>query len=200
VVKQIAYDSFGNVLSDTNPSFTVPFGFAGGLHDRDTGLVRFGYRDYDPDVGRWTAKDPIGFVGGDTDLYGYILNDPVNAADPYGLQKFLIKQFVQRTARALSNIYLSQIDPAGRRIISAGIGGAAGGAVAGALVGTPALGVGAAPSALGGAIIGLSGGLLMQTSLEAAGLGQAIEDFTDKMIQYLIDAIDDDSKEPPGCP
>jgi RHS repeat-associated protein len=62
----------------------VPFGFAGGLHDRDTGLVRFGLRDYDPDTGRWTAKDPIGFAGGDTDLYGYCLNDPINLVDPYG--------------------------------------------------------------------------------------------------------------------
>jgi RHS repeat-associated protein len=54
------------------------------LHDRDTGLIRFGYRDYDPDVGRWTAKDPIRFAGGDTDLYGYVLNNPVNLIDPEG--------------------------------------------------------------------------------------------------------------------
>jgi len=86
VVKRIDYDSFGNIIEDTNPTFEIPFGFAGGLHDRDTGLVRFGYRDYDPDVGRWTAKDPILFYGGDTDLYGYCLNDPVNAIDPYGLR------------------------------------------------------------------------------------------------------------------
>ena len=85
VVKRITYDSFGNVLEDTNPSFTMPFGFAGGLHDRDTGLVRFGYRDYDPEVGRWTAKDPIGFAGGDTDLYGYVLNAPENVVDVNGL-------------------------------------------------------------------------------------------------------------------
>ena len=71
--------------SDTNPTFGIPFGFAGGLHDRDTGLVRFGFRDYDPDIGRRTAKDPIGFAGGDTDLYGYVLNDPVNLIDPFGL-------------------------------------------------------------------------------------------------------------------
>lgn len=63
----------------------MPFGFAGGLHDKNTGLVRFGFRDYDPDVGRWTAKDPILFAGGDTDLYGYVLNDPVNLIDPEGL-------------------------------------------------------------------------------------------------------------------
>ena len=85
VLKRIEYDSFSNIIEDTNPSFTIPFGFAGGLHDRDTGFVRFGYRDYDPDVGRWTAKDPIGFAGWDTDLYGYVLNNPVNAVDPYGL-------------------------------------------------------------------------------------------------------------------
>jgi hypothetical protein len=43
----------GNVTSDTNPGFQ-PFGFAGGLYDRDTGFVRFGRRDFDPLVGRWT--------------------------------------------------------------------------------------------------------------------------------------------------
>jgi RHS repeat-associated protein len=84
IVKRVDYDSFGNLLSDSNPSFTIPFGFAGGLHDPDTNLVRFGYRDYDPDVGRWTAKDPIFFAGGDADLFGYCLGDPVNWVDPKG--------------------------------------------------------------------------------------------------------------------
>jgi RHS repeat-associated protein len=51
VVKNIDYDSFGNIINDTDPDFYLPFGFAGGLYDRDTGLVRFGYRDYDPDIG-----------------------------------------------------------------------------------------------------------------------------------------------------
>jgi RHS repeat-associated protein len=86
VVKGISYDTFGNIIADTNPSFEIPFGFAGGLHDRDTGLVRFGFRDYDPETGRWTAKDPIGFAGGDTDLYGYCLNDSLNWVDPLGLE------------------------------------------------------------------------------------------------------------------
>ena len=53
--------------------------------------MRFGYRDYDPDVGRWTAKDPIFFAGGNTDLFGYCLNDPVNTIDPLGL--FSFKEF-----------------------------------------------------------------------------------------------------------
>jgi len=46
---------------------------------------RFGARDMDPETGRWTAKDPIGFAGGDSNLYGYVLGDPVNWVDPTGL-------------------------------------------------------------------------------------------------------------------
>jgi RHS repeat-associated protein len=84
ITKRIDYDSFGNIINDTNPGFTIPFGFAGGLHDIDTGLVRFGARDYDPTIGRWTAKDPIDFAGGDINLYGYVLNNPVNFVDPLG--------------------------------------------------------------------------------------------------------------------
>jgi RHS repeat-associated protein len=84
IVKRIDYDSFGNIIADTNPSFSVPFGFAGGLHDWDTGLVRFGARDYSPELGRFVAKDPIDFAGGDTNLYAYVTNDPINFNGPVG--------------------------------------------------------------------------------------------------------------------
>jgi RHS repeat-associated protein len=84
-IKRVDYDSFGNIISGSNPSFAIPFGFAGGLHDPDTKLVRFGYRDYMPEIGKWTAKDPILFAGGDSNLYGYVQNDPVNFVDPEGL-------------------------------------------------------------------------------------------------------------------
>jgi RHS repeat-associated protein len=83
VAQEMAYDSYGNVLSDNNPGFQ-PFGFAGGLYDQDTKLTRFGARDYDAQTGRWTAKDPIKFSGGDSNIYGYVLNDPVNAIDANG--------------------------------------------------------------------------------------------------------------------
>jgi RHS repeat-associated protein len=85
VVKRLDYDTFGFMVSETNLSMTLPFGFAGGIYDGDTGIIRFGARDYDPDIGRWTAKDPIFFVGGDMDLYGYCINDPVNCYDSDGL-------------------------------------------------------------------------------------------------------------------
>lgn len=84
VAQRIDYDEFGNVERDTNIGFQ-PFGFAGGLYDSDTNLIRFGFRDYDPAIGRWTAKDPILFGGNDLNLYEYVRNDPVNITDPYGL-------------------------------------------------------------------------------------------------------------------
>jgi len=84
IAQRMDYDDWGKVINDTNPGFQ-PFGFAGGIYDRDTGLVRFGARDYDPETGRWTAKDPIKFKGGDSNLYGYVLGDPVNGVDPEGM-------------------------------------------------------------------------------------------------------------------
>jgi len=86
IAQRMDYDDWGKVINDTNPGFQ-PFGFAGGIYDRDTGLVRFGARDYDPETGRWTAKDPIRFAGGDTNLYGYVLGDPVNNLDMLGFFK-----------------------------------------------------------------------------------------------------------------
>jgi RHS repeat-associated protein len=83
VVQRMDYDEFGRVIFDNNPGFQ-PFGFTGGLYDRDTGLTRLGSRDYDAAIGRWTIKDPIRFLGGDTNLYGYLYGDPLNQTDVTG--------------------------------------------------------------------------------------------------------------------
>ncbi|HLX07830.1 MAG TPA: RHS repeat-associated core domain-containing protein [Thermoanaerobaculia bacterium] len=88
IAQRLDYDAWGRVTLDTNPGFQ-PFGFAGGLYDQSTALVRFGARDYDAAVGRWTARDPVLFRGGDTNLYGYAVGDPVNLTDPSGLDTFV---------------------------------------------------------------------------------------------------------------
>jgi RHS repeat-associated protein len=82
VAQRIDYDTRGRVTLDTNPGFQ-PFGFAGGLYDYRTGLVRFGARDYDPEAGRWTGHEPVLLSG--SNLYEYAADDPVNLYDPEGL-------------------------------------------------------------------------------------------------------------------
>ena len=105
IIKEVTYDTFGNILVDTNENFKVPFGFAGGLHDKDTNLVHFGYRELDTYTGKWTAKDPIDFDGGDTNLYGYVLQDPVNLVDPSGLISITKLGFGLWTAYELFNFF-----------------------------------------------------------------------------------------------
>jgi RHS repeat-associated protein len=85
IVKTIQYDSFGRLITDTNPLFQLAVGYSGGIADPDTGLVHFGMRDYDPQAGRWTARDPILFDGHQANLYVYVNNNPVNLRDPSGL-------------------------------------------------------------------------------------------------------------------
>jgi RHS repeat-associated protein len=85
VAQRIDYDPWGQVTFMTPGTEALhPFGFAGGIYDPDTKLVRFGARDYDPEVGRWTAKDPLGFAAGDTNLYAYVANAPTLFVDPTG--------------------------------------------------------------------------------------------------------------------
>jgi RHS repeat-associated protein len=84
VAQRLDLNEWGQMSADSGVGFQV-FGFAGGIYDPDTGLVRFGARDYDPVVGRWTAKDPIRFRAGDPNLYEYVFGDPINAIDPTGL-------------------------------------------------------------------------------------------------------------------
>jgi RHS repeat-associated protein len=104
VAQRLDYDEWGRVTADSNPGFQ-PFGFAGGLYDHETGLVRFGMRDYDAETGRWMTKDPSGFAGGDTNLYGYVHNDPVNQIDVKGMWEmptadpFWIMDDIQRRAK-----------------------------------------------------------------------------------------------------
>jgi RHS repeat-associated protein len=85
VAQTLDFDEFGNVLGDSMPGFQ-PFGFAGGIQDQNTGLIRFGFRDYHPEVGIWTTKDPIRWSGNQENLYVYVSSDPVNKTDSWGLQ------------------------------------------------------------------------------------------------------------------
>ena len=85
VVNHLTYDSFGNVVSETNPDLGNRYGFTGRELDRETGLYFYRARYYDSTTGSFLSSDPIGFSGGDANLYRYVRNDPANHQDPTGL-------------------------------------------------------------------------------------------------------------------
>ena len=85
VVKRVDRDTWGRVLADSAPAFALPIGFAGGIEDPDTGLVRFGMRDYDPQTGRFTARDPLFHSGSPGNLFAYADSSPASRVDPSGM-------------------------------------------------------------------------------------------------------------------
>ncbi|MGB3654038.1 MAG: FG-GAP-like repeat-containing protein [Rivularia sp. (in: cyanobacteria)] len=84
VQNHITYDSFGNVTNQTNSTINTRFGYTGREFDEETGQYYYRARYYDSGVGRFISEDPIGFAGGDTNLYRYVANRPVDNIDPYG--------------------------------------------------------------------------------------------------------------------
>jgi len=83
VVQRMDYDEYGVVLTDTAPGFQ-PFGFAGGMYDKNTTYIKLGQRDYSPVFGKWTRKEPIPFIDG-VNTFTYSLNSPVSIFDISGL-------------------------------------------------------------------------------------------------------------------
>ena len=85
LINHIDYDSFGNILIETNPDVGDRFGFAGREFSDETGIYYNRARYYDPQLGSFISEDPIGFGAEDPNLYRYVGNNPINATDPSGL-------------------------------------------------------------------------------------------------------------------
>jgi RHS repeat-associated protein len=86
VIQNYQYDSFGMITPTT--SFANNYTYTGREWDKETGLYYYRARYYDPMEGRFINKDPISFAGGDVNLYGYVLNNPLSLIDPIGLLGF----------------------------------------------------------------------------------------------------------------
>ena len=79
------YDEYGKIRKSTG-SLENEIKFTGRWFDEDTGLHYYRARWYDADACRFVSRDPIGFDSGDSNLYRYVNNNPVNFIDPQGLQ------------------------------------------------------------------------------------------------------------------
>ncbi|PID76196.1 MAG: hypothetical protein CSB22_00370 [Deltaproteobacteria bacterium] len=88
IVASYAYDPFDKTIkSDGVYAAENTFKFSTKYFDKETGLIHYTFRNYDSKTGRWTSRDPLGEHGG-LNMYGFVLNDPVNWVDPYGLVKY----------------------------------------------------------------------------------------------------------------
>jgi RHS repeat-associated protein len=86
VVNKFSYDPYGNITNQSE-GINQPFKYVGqfGVITEPNGFYYMRARYYDPQVGRFISEDPIGFDGGDENLYAYVKNNPVMGVDPWGL-------------------------------------------------------------------------------------------------------------------
>lgn len=91
---------FGDALAQpgNGSGFASPLFFTGKERDSESNLDNFGARYFGSSLGRFMSPDPSS-VGGDIvdsenpqawDMYSYVLNNPLNATDPDGLDYWLI--------------------------------------------------------------------------------------------------------------
>jgi RHS repeat-associated protein len=86
-VQRYEYSAYGEIVTQEG-GLSNPFTYISREYDPESGLYYYRARYYDAEVGRFLQTDPIGFAGGDANLYAYVGNNPVNWIDPLGLLTF----------------------------------------------------------------------------------------------------------------
>ncbi len=91
VIERYTYSAFGEeeILDESGDriaesSIGNPWRYQGKRKDKETGLIFFGYRYYDPSTGRWTNPDPAGIIDG-PNLYAFVHSNPFKYVDYFGL-------------------------------------------------------------------------------------------------------------------
>ena len=83
IANSYVYDSYGRTLT-LSESIVQPFTYTGRELDPESGLYYYRARYYDSQAGRFLSEDPIGFAGGDQNVYRYVRSSPINFKDPNG--------------------------------------------------------------------------------------------------------------------
>ena len=82
----VSYDIFGSPYQKSGSFIAtdlLDFSYLGKPYNADTELYDYGFRDYSPEIARFTIVDPI---RDGRNWYSYVVNDPVNYVDLWGLQ------------------------------------------------------------------------------------------------------------------
>jgi len=146
IVQSYSYDSFGNTTIHNSAGTKIlppesienPYAYTSREFDSQTNLYYYRSRYYSPSIGRFFQQDPIGFVGGNTNLYSYVLNNPINANDPSGLFIHFAIGAAFNVAVELGNVALSEnisFTEGASRVVIAAASGALGVGVASRVTG-----------------------------------------------------------------
>ena len=101
------YDVFSAIRSETGTSDNTRK-FTGKEFDADSNLYYCGARYYDPYIGRFTQRDPI---GDGVNWYAYVANNPLRFVDPTGLQTEAPRPLSPLEADAINSMFQGSIDP-----------------------------------------------------------------------------------------
>ena len=85
-VGSVNYDIFGSPYQKSGSFLaddSLDFGYLGKPYNADTELYDYGFRDYSPEIARFTTVDPI---RDGRNWFCYVVNDPVNYVDLWGLE------------------------------------------------------------------------------------------------------------------
>ena len=185
VQNQLTYDSFGQVIAETNAADADRFAYTGRELAREFNVYDYRRRTYDPALGRFTTEDPLGFEANDANLYRYIYNIPAYATDPTGEGPALeyatmicniavpIWGYARTIANCLDDLYTGIAEAVQTATSNNGLAGAFVGCVA---VGTIMNAAGGAAGAipLPGAAAGAGGGGAYNSGKDGDGTGAAV--------------------------
>lgn len=168
---QVFYTPFGEELGSTGTSANT-LRFTGRERDPDTGLYYFRARYYDPEIGRFLSEDPLGFDGGDVNLYAYAANNPLRFNDPSGNCPVCITAGIGALIGAGGGALTAAVQGknASEILFAAGAGAVAGGLIGsgvGFLAGEAA--VATSVAAFNAEILGFNGALALGGAIEGAG-------------------------------
>ena len=110
VLVRYEYDVFGAIRNETGTSDNTRK-FTGKEFDADSNLYYYGARYYDPYIGRFTQRDPI---GDGVNWYAYVANNPLAFVDPTGLEKnYVIETRAASSleAAAINSMFQGSINP-----------------------------------------------------------------------------------------
>ncbi|MFO1499196.1 MAG: RHS repeat-associated core domain-containing protein [Verrucomicrobiota bacterium] len=110
LVQESTYYPFGATRHEEKwQDLETHYGFTQKELDEESGLQDFGNRFYHPGLGRWLSPDPLGELGGGSNPYSYVNQNPIKHYDPDGAEIQVAKSVDRKTGTTTYQISLKAV-------------------------------------------------------------------------------------------